>query len=115
MAPLVVKNKVIVGISGGEYGFCGFIEALDDGTGDSVCTAYSIGPDKDVLIGTSFKPHYPSDKGNRSQCHPVTAGCLEARRLRCLGLRFVRPRAQSDLLRCGQSRSLECEPASGRQ
>lgn len=63
MAPLIVENKVIVGISGGEYGVRGFIEALDAGTGDSVWKAYSTGPDKEVLIGPAFKPHYPSDKG----------------------------------------------------
>jgi alcohol dehydrogenase (cytochrome c) len=33
VAPLVVKNKVIVGVSGGEYGVRGFIEAYDAETG----------------------------------------------------------------------------------
>jgi alcohol dehydrogenase (cytochrome c) len=32
-APLVVKNKVIVGISGGEYGVRGFVDAYDADTG----------------------------------------------------------------------------------
>ena len=33
VAPLVVKNEVIVGISGGEYGIRGFIDAYDADTG----------------------------------------------------------------------------------
>jgi len=63
MAPLIVKNKVIVGNSGGEYGVRGWIQALDAGTGKSVWKAFSTGPDKDVLIGPKFQPFYASDKG----------------------------------------------------
>jgi len=61
MAPLAVNSKVIVGIPDGEYGVRGFIEALDADTDDSVWKAYSTGPDKEVLIGPAFKPHFPSD------------------------------------------------------
>jgi len=63
MAPLVVKGKVIVGNSGGEYGVRGWIQALDAGTGQTVWKAYNTGPDKDVLIGPNFKPFYDMDKG----------------------------------------------------
>jgi PQQ-dependent dehydrogenase (methanol/ethanol family) len=63
MAPLVVKDKVIVGISGGEYGVRGWIQALDAETGKSVWKAYSTGPDQDVKIGLAFKPFYDGDKG----------------------------------------------------
>jgi PQQ-dependent dehydrogenase (methanol/ethanol family) len=63
MAPLVVKGKVLVGNSGGEMGVRGWLAALDAGTGKLVWKAYSTGPDKDVLIGPSFKPHYASDRG----------------------------------------------------
>src|SRR5882762_11925219 len=35
-APLVVKNKVIVGVGGGEYGIRGFIAAYDSKTGKEV-------------------------------------------------------------------------------
>jgi alcohol dehydrogenase (cytochrome c) len=34
LAPLVIKNLVIVGISGGEYGISGFIDAYDAATGE---------------------------------------------------------------------------------
>jgi alcohol dehydrogenase (cytochrome c) len=63
MAPLVARGKVYVGISGGEYGIRGWLQALDEGTGKTVWKAYSTGPDKDVLIGPEFKPFYESDKG----------------------------------------------------
>jgi alcohol dehydrogenase (cytochrome c) len=63
MAPLVVRDKVIVGISGGEYGVRGWIEALNAEDGKSVWKAYSTGPDQDVKIGAGFKPFYDSDKG----------------------------------------------------
>ncbi|HEY1142391.1 MAG TPA: methanol/ethanol family PQQ-dependent dehydrogenase [Lysobacter sp.] len=62
-APLVVKDKVLVGNSGGEFGVRGWLVALDAGTGKQVWKAYATGPDADVLIGPSFKPFYPSDRG----------------------------------------------------
>jgi PQQ-dependent dehydrogenase (methanol/ethanol family) len=63
MSPLVVKDKVLVGNSGGEYGVRGWIKALNASDGTPAWTAYSTGPDKDVLIGPSFRPFYDSDKG----------------------------------------------------
>src|SRR6058998_4279724 len=49
MAPFVVKGKVIVGPSGGEFGIHGWVKALDLATGRVAWTAYSEGPDADVL------------------------------------------------------------------
>jgi len=63
MAPLVVKDKVLVGNSGGELGVRGWLTALDAGSGKIAWRAYSTGPDKDVLIGPEFKPFYPMDQG----------------------------------------------------
>jgi lanthanide-dependent methanol dehydrogenase len=63
MSPLFVKDKVIIGNSGGEYGVRGWIQALDAESGKSLWKAYSTGPDGDVLIGADFKPYYDSDKG----------------------------------------------------
>ena len=63
MAPLVVNGKVLVGVSGGEFGVRGWIKALDAGTGKIAWTAYHTGPDKDVLIGPNFKPFYAMDRG----------------------------------------------------
>src|SRR5688500_2154572 len=63
MAPLIVRDKVFVGNSGGEYGVRGWLAALDVNTGALVWRAYSTGPDRDVLIGDRFKPFYPLDRG----------------------------------------------------
>jgi alcohol dehydrogenase (cytochrome c) len=63
MAPLVVKGKVLVGISGGEFGVRGHLTALDAGDGSVAWTAYATGPDSDVLIGESFRPFYADHKG----------------------------------------------------
>ncbi|MDT8406233.1 MAG: methanol/ethanol family PQQ-dependent dehydrogenase [Methylococcales bacterium] len=49
-APLVVKDKVITGISGGEFGVRGFLAAYDINTGELAWKGYSMGPDSDVLI-----------------------------------------------------------------
>jgi PQQ-dependent dehydrogenase (methanol/ethanol family) len=63
MAPLVVKDRVIVGSSGGELGVRGYIVGLDLGSGKEIWRAYHTGPDADVRIGPQFKPHYPSAQG----------------------------------------------------
>jgi lanthanide-dependent methanol dehydrogenase len=63
MAPIVVRDKVLVGNSGGEFGVRGWMTALDAATGRQVWRAYSTGPDQDVLIGGDFKPFYEMDRG----------------------------------------------------
>jgi PQQ-dependent dehydrogenase (methanol/ethanol family) len=63
MAPIVVKNKVIVGSSGGEMGVRGWIAALDLGTGTKLWRAYSVGPDSEMKVGPRFKPFYERDRG----------------------------------------------------
>lgn len=63
MAPLIVKDRVIVGNSGGELGVRGWDAGLDLGTGAKVWQAYHTGPDRDVLIGPDFKPFYKKDQG----------------------------------------------------
>ncbi|HEX6106232.1 MAG TPA: PQQ-dependent dehydrogenase, methanol/ethanol family, partial [Gemmatimonadales bacterium] len=59
MAPLVVRDRVIVGAAGGEYGIRGWVKGLDLATGAVVWTGYNLGPDEEVLArpGT-FKPFY---------------------------------------------------------
>lgn len=64
MAPLVVKDKVLVGNSGGELGVRGWIKALDLKTGKVLWTGWNTGPDSDTLMGgPDFKPFYPKDQG----------------------------------------------------
>ncbi len=47
-APLVIKDKVISGISGGEYGVRGFVTANDVKTGKQIWRMYSTGPEAEV-------------------------------------------------------------------
>ncbi len=42
LAPLVVKDKVIIGVAGGEYGIRGFIAAHDAATGEEAWRFYTI-------------------------------------------------------------------------
>jgi PQQ-dependent dehydrogenase (methanol/ethanol family) len=64
MAPLIVRDKVFVGNSGGEMGVRGWLTALNLKDGTIAWRAYSTGPDRDVLIGPRFKPFYPKDRGS---------------------------------------------------
>ena len=50
MSPLVVNDKVIVGISGGEFGVRGHMTAYDVESGEMVWRGYSTGPDDEVLL-----------------------------------------------------------------
>ena len=42
VAPLAVKNLIVIGVSGGEYGVRGFIEAYDADTGDRKWRFYTV-------------------------------------------------------------------------
>lgn len=63
MAPLVAKDKLIVGDCGGEMGVRGRAAALDQATGKVIWKAYSTSHDNEVLIGADFKPFYSQYKG----------------------------------------------------
>lgn len=63
MAPLVVKDRVFVGDSGGELGVRGRLTALDLKTGNIVWRAFNSGSDEDVRIGPDFHPFYAKDRG----------------------------------------------------
>jgi alcohol dehydrogenase (cytochrome c) len=49
-APIVVKDKVLVGISGGEFGVQGRMTAYNTADGKLAWKAYSVGPDDQMLI-----------------------------------------------------------------
>ena len=49
-APHVFKDKVITGISGGEFGVRGHITAYDIKTGKQAWRGYSVGPDAEMLM-----------------------------------------------------------------
>jgi PQQ-dependent dehydrogenase (methanol/ethanol family) len=49
-APFVIKDKVFVGVSGGEFGVRGHMTAYNIKDGKEVWRGYSMGPDSDTLI-----------------------------------------------------------------
>jgi PQQ-dependent dehydrogenase (methanol/ethanol family) len=49
-APMVVKDKVLVGISGGEFGVPGHVTAYNLKDGLKAWRAYSVGPDDQILF-----------------------------------------------------------------
>jgi len=59
IAPLVVKDKVLVGVAGGEYGIRGFIDAYDVKTGARAWRFYTIPgpgePGNDTWAGDSWR------------------------------------------------------------
>jgi PQQ-dependent dehydrogenase (methanol/ethanol family) len=70
MAGLVVKDKYIVGVSGGEFGIRGWVAAYALADGKQTWKAYSMGPDSDVKLAPDFNeanPHYGRfDQGTKT-------------------------------------------------
>ena len=62
-APIVIKDVVIAGISGGEFGVRGRVTAYSANDGKELWRAYSTGPDSEVKIGANFTSPYASHKG----------------------------------------------------
>ncbi len=63
---LPVKDKIIVGISGGEFGVRGSVTAYDMNTGERVWRAYSMGPDSDILVDPEKTTHLGKPIGTDS-------------------------------------------------
>jgi len=54
---LPVKDKIIVGISGGEFGVQSHVTAYNMETGEREWRAYSMGPDEDMLVDPEKTTH----------------------------------------------------------
>jgi PQQ-dependent dehydrogenase (methanol/ethanol family) len=65
-APMVVKDKVITGISGGEFGVRGSVTAYNIKDGKRVWRSYSMGPDSDTLIDPVKTTHLGKPVGKDS-------------------------------------------------
>jgi PQQ-dependent dehydrogenase (methanol/ethanol family) len=65
-APHVYKDKVIIGISGGEFGVRGSVTAYNMKDGKQVWRGYSMGPDSDVLIDPAKTTHLGKPVGPTS-------------------------------------------------
>ncbi|WFU49756.1 methanol/ethanol family PQQ-dependent dehydrogenase [Sinorhizobium terangae] len=65
-APMIVKDKVIVGISGAEFGVRGHVTAYNLSDGKRVWRAYSTGPDSETLIDPEKTTHLGKPVGKDS-------------------------------------------------
>ena len=65
-APLIVKDKVLTGISGGEFGVQGFLAAYNVSDGKLAWKAYSVGPDDQTLIDPRKTTHLGKPVGKNS-------------------------------------------------
>ena len=66
MAPMVVKDKVLVGISGGEFGVRCHVTAYDLASGKRSWRGYSMGPDSDILVDPAKTTHLGKPVGKDS-------------------------------------------------
>ena len=95
--PLIVKDKVVVGIAGAEYGIRGFIDAFDAATGKKVWRFWTVPG--------------PGEKGHETWEGDVVGAWWRLD----LGHRHLRSGAQSDLLGHGQSRPRSLRQGSRRR
>ncbi|MDH3747562.1 MAG: methanol/ethanol family PQQ-dependent dehydrogenase [Gammaproteobacteria bacterium] len=65
-APVVIKDKVITGISGGEFGVQGFLAAYNTSDGSLAWKGYSTGPDDQTLIDPRKTTHLGKAVGKNS-------------------------------------------------
>ncbi|MCG8122965.1 MAG: methanol/ethanol family PQQ-dependent dehydrogenase [Candidatus Thiodiazotropha taylori] len=65
-APMVVKDKVYAGISGGEFGVRGSLTAYSLKDGKQVWRGYSMGPDSDTLLDPQKTTHLGKPVGKDS-------------------------------------------------
>ena len=65
-APVVIKDKVLTGISGGEFGVRGFLAAYYIKDGSLAWKAYSVGPDDEMLIDPRKTTHLGKPVGRNS-------------------------------------------------
>jgi PQQ-dependent dehydrogenase (methanol/ethanol family) len=61
-----VKDKIIVGISGGEFGVRGHVTAYSIETGERLWRAYSTGPDEEMLVDPETTTHLGTPIGANS-------------------------------------------------
>ena len=65
-SPMIFKDKVIVGISGGEFGVRGSVTAYNMKDGKLVWRGYSMGPDSDTLLDPVKTTHLGKPVGKDS-------------------------------------------------
>ena len=105
-APLVVKNMVLVGTSGGEFGVRGHVTAYDISDRQAGLAWLFHGSGRRYADGPGDKTTATGQAGRQGLRHCHLAGRpVEDRRRHDLGLDVLRSGAEPDLLRHGQSRA----------
>ena len=82
---MVVKDKVYVGISGGEFGVRGWLTAYDLEDGKQVWRAYSDGPDERHAHRSRRRPPSSASRSARIQPQDLARRSMEDRRRRTWG------------------------------
>ena len=88
---LPVHDKVIVGISGAEFGVRGHVTAYDMKSGKQVWRAYSTGPDNEMLVDPEKTMSLGKPIGKDSSLKTWTGRPVEDRWRLDVGLVFLRP------------------------
>ncbi len=114
-APMVVGDKVFVGVSGGEFGVRGWLAAYSTKDGHQVWRAYSEGPDSDLLVDPQKTTDLGKPIGADSSLKSWQGDEWKIGGGDTWGWYLVRPQAQPDLLRLRQPLDLEPEAAARRQ
>ena len=114
-APIVVKDKVIVGISGGEFGVRGWIAAYNLKDGSLAWRGYSMGPDSDTLIDPEKTTHLGKPVGKDSGINTWEGEQWKTGGGTTWGWYSYDPEAEPRLLRHRQSLDLEPGAAARRQ
>ncbi|WP_193370971.1 methanol/ethanol family PQQ-dependent dehydrogenase [Pelagibius marinus] len=65
-APLVAGDKVLIGISGGEFGIQGHVTAYNMSDGSVAWRGYSVGPDENILVDPQKTTHLGKPVGKDS-------------------------------------------------
>ena len=94
-APVVIKDKVLVGISGGEFGVQCHMTAYDIKTGKQVWRAYSEGPDDQILVDPTRPPQLGKPIGKDFEPEDLAGRSVEDRRRLHLGLDLLRSRSSN--------------------
>ena len=79
MAPLVVRDRVIVGAAGGEFGIYGWVKGLELSSGRIAWSARNLGTDDEMRArADTFRPPYEhgADLGAHSWISSITAPAI---------------------------------------
>ena len=111
-APMVIKDKVLIGISGGEFGVDCHVTAYDLKSGRQVWRGHSQGPDDHLLVDPEKTTALGKPIGKDFEPQDLARRPVEDRGRLHLGVDFLRSSAEPHLLRFGKPLDVEPESAA---